>query len=692
MSHAVSLERLWGPNTRGVLLSALAILALTGCGGGGGGGTGIDPNDDHGSSAFNATVITPDGANFKGQINYPTDVDWFRFRGIQAITYVLQIEGFPPDPRVRPDLDLTGDGTFNLTAQIIGIDGATQLYNTAGTEGGDVYDIDPAGTTTEENEFVTGDTRIVWTCPTTNDYFIKIAHSREQTGIGAYELHLATSQIATVFSVNTAGQTGANDLFIADDQGVWFDGWMGGYLEFDSFEIEEELGRRSITGVASTSEAVFQPGGMDPDPEDIALHLHYGFGNIYSPSGSSEPNDNTHSGFLEASFPCCAGSARDGVSVTDARLTLPDGSVARVPVEYQPVQLSPDLPQHAYRFSINLGDAVTGSRLEPIPDNVMRSLVGRRWYADVHPITDMELDSNPAAVSLPEGDVYQMFQSELQVDTSSVILRDGFLLPENPDRGLAGFQLLYDASLKLFQVAHSTYFVDVTCTCEVPPPTPENPNPVQPPPTITVFSPDYAGFVGQRVRVHQGGPGQTGPVIIDVGTLPPAQLPPIISAAGFKVPIRQLTDAEQQILRNAYYTTGFYVQVTDSVTGAPLLRADSTFMEISVFPTLEPCSFPPCSGRDASPGVLDRGTVNFATTRAGTGDITVYLNGEIVGRLNQAISPDNVPACGLTGDGRTVATEIYPENYYWHAYAEDGTTWDGHVTVGTDTCETILLE
>jgi hypothetical protein len=144
------------------------------------------------------------------------------------------------------------------------------------------------------------------------------------------------------------------------------------------------------------------------------------------------------------------------------------------------------------------------------------------------------------------------------------------------------------------------------------------------------------------------------------------------------------------ILRDAFYTDGFYVEITDQFTGEPLLRAQG-LLEISTFPFLEPCSFPPCARTEPEYPPL-KGTVNFATSRRSAGGVTVYLNGEDIGLLNQPVSLDDVPACGLEGDGRTLAAEMWPESYYWHAHGADGTFWDGHVTITGDSCETILLE
>ena len=685
MSQAVSLGRLCGPKTRGALISTLAAIALIGCGGGGGGGSSFPTADEHGNFAAEATLITPDGRNFSGQINHPTDEDWFKFRGIQGVTYVLQVSGFPRDPNVPEEFDLNGDGNFNLTARIINFDGGTQLANSTGTAGGTRNDIDPAGVEESPFGFVTGDSRIVWVCPTTNDYFIQVQHSREQTGIGAYVLRVATSQLAVVVPEDTISQTGGNDFFIFDDNGVWFVGIITGLANIRFFESEE--GEAFDFGFEfGLSEAVFQPDAKEP--EDWVIHFHLGSPNNFFPSNSFNATDGDppHPSFGE--IPIDVFIIGDGGRSLDASVQFPDGTVARVPVTIEEVTPIGETGLRG-RGTLRFSDAIAETRGETaeLSEQQLRTFIGFPWYWDIHPITDMEVNSNPAATSRPQSDIYQTFESDFVMTPGNVLRDDGTPLPEEVARGIPAFEIQYDSSLKLFQVATQQYDVLVT--------------PFDPPP-VQILNPDYAPFVGDRVRVHSGGPNETGSVLIDLGTLPLIVPPPTgvpdfehittFEEPGFRAPIRQLTDAEVQTLRNAHYGDGFYVQVSDAFTGQPLVRANSTEMEISFFDTAEPCMFPPCNpGRGDSPGVMDRGTVNFATTRD-AGDITVWVNGEIIGLLNEQVSKDNLPACGIVGGGATVATEIWPENYYWHALAEDGTTWDGHVNITTDGCETILLE
>src|SRR5690606_32041058 len=117
-----------------------------------------------------------------------------------------------------------------------------------------------------------------------------------------------------------------------------------------------------------------------------------------------------------------------------------------------------------------------------------------------------------------------------------------------------------------------------------------------------LVDPDYAAFVGDRVRVREGQPGENGPVLIDLGTLPAIVPPPTIEfpnptflkieEPGFRAPIRQLSDEEAEELRDAFYdeNRGFYIEVTDAQTQQRIARAEGNELEISFFPSEGRCT------------------------------------------------------------------------------------------------------
>ncbi len=694
---AVGLGKGW---TKAARLAAVALaggLLAAGCragGGGGGDATGISATDEHGNLFLEATLITPggksDGANVRGQINYPGDVDWFVFRGIQGVGYVLQVTGFPPNPDVRPDLDLTGDGTRVLIPAIQNVLGATQLVNTAGTAGGIPSDINPAGMEGTEGFVVIGDSRFMWVCPTTNAQFaFAIFHEREQTGIGAYEVRVASSQLMTVDSSDTIFQSGARFVFIADDSGVWFSDFMWGGLQYTFLEYEEAIDTTENGFVFLISDLVFRPDNDTPEP--VVVHAHRGFPNNFVQELSTWTFVNDHERFAEVQFDFSRSRSPGDVVAATGSGKLPDGTEFRFPVEARIVENAESTPAGWYTVEAKVdfeeiaterGICCGGSDGFDFDGGVVRTFTGFDWYMDLHPQPDVEeIDPVPLASSRPLGDIYQVFETHFEMSQGNVVRADGSRIPED-ERGFLAFILYYDAALKLFQVATQEFQY----------------SPNYPYPGFFI-DPDYSSFVGDRVRVHAGGPGEVGPMIIDLGTLPGIAGPPTVrlpsldtvaEEPGFRAPVRQLTDSEALELRETYYDTGFYMEVTDRFSGEPLLRAESDIFEISFFDELEPCSFPPCSGLDPMEN-SQKGTATFASALAGEGPVDVYVNGELIGSLSETVSAGDLPGCGVEGDNRTVATEIWPETYYWHAHGKNGKTWDGHVTVTGGACNLVVI-
>lgn len=684
----------WSKLVQAVALGSITSVVYSGCVGGGasGGGNGIDSRDDHGDGPANATVIIPDGANIVGQINFPqtterdADVDWFRFQGIEGIVYTLQISGFPPDPDVDIDLDLTGDGDDLLVPQILVFNGVTQLVNSSGTQGGEPVDVPVAGSDEDELNDV-GDSRIVFAAPLTNTYFIRIAHRRDLTGIGAYELRLASSQLSEILEDDAMFQTGSRFVSLTTDaDGNFFADTVAGGVFFDFFEIQESLDTVLYGLVYGWDPFIFFPN--EEDPSDGLIHLHAGHPNNFLPEESINTTlpPAAHPNIIEIGVETILVPTGGGRTSTGT-LTLSDGSKARFPVEVlssEPTTLPNGIPGTRARMALHLGDAIDerGETVD-VGEEEFRRIIGFPWYMDLHPQDDMTLDSLPVATSRPYGGLYQIFETTFEVDPGNVAGDEG---STSADRGLPLFNIFYDSSLKLFQVATQEYQI------------------FGPPYQGFILNPDYESFVGDRVRVREGQPGESGPVIIDLGTLPAIQSPPtalvpfiditVREEPGFRAPIRQLTDSEAEDLRDAFYDPerGFYVEVSDAVTGQRLARAEGNDLEISFFDSGARCSFPPCTEeQDVASGPTAKGTVTFASGLPNGVTLELFANGKELGALAEPVNSNDLPACGLTGDNRTLAAEFWPETYYWRAYGSDGKTYEGHVTVTPHGCQLVVI-
>ncbi len=327
---AVRLRASWTQAAQFAALALASGLLAAGCRSSGVTvGSGIRTTDEHGNTAFTATRITPDERNVSGQINFPgfldseRDIDWFVFRGIAGVGYALQIHGFPADPTVRPEYDLNGDheGDDQLSAQIVGIDGATQLVNTSGTEGGDSYDIAAAGF--RDGAGRVGDGRYFWICPSTNDYFISIRHRRN--GIGAYRFRLGTSQTTTMGSPENITfpddlQFGQRFLNIVNDSGeLRYAGLVIGGILAPQVEFIGSLGATDIRDIGGYIDPITFIG--DTDPQTPHIHAHYGAPNVFFPEESINltDGDDPHMNILDIALPATrdALSAKSQSWVTD---------------------------------------------------------------------------------------------------------------------------------------------------------------------------------------------------------------------------------------------------------------------------------------------------------------------------------------------------------------------------------------
>ncbi len=283
--------------------------------------------------------------------------------------------------------------------------------------------------------------------------------------------------------------------------------------------------------------------------------------------------------------------------------------------------------------------------------------------------------------------MYSFFETALDARESNVILRDGTRLVDvDGNRGVGpGFNLFYDTALKTFQVSRRVYFPGDVRSGD-----PFEFDPFDIPGEILLA--DSEPFTNDRIRVHSGGVGEVGPVLIDLGFIPLPRHPPttLSNNQGFTVPespgfrnvIKQLSNAEAELLRAAFYGDGFYVEITDNSNGQPLARAEG-FLEIALFDAAR---------RAANGEPLTKGTINFASEYGDGGEVTVISNGKIIGVLNEFIEMGgDPPDCGIVPTGQSVSAEYWPSEYYDRAFAEDGTEWEGHFQVISDSCATIVL-
>ena len=144
-----------------------------------------------------------------------------------------------------------------------------------------------------------------------------------------------------------------------------------------------------------------------------------------------------------------------------------------------------------------------------------------------------------------------------------------------------------------------------------------------------------------------------------------------------------MTDEQVNMLRDKFYEGNFYVQLDSA--GVPLSRAEWDELNFQLNPNdvIQPF------GRIGN--AYTRGTASFVAESESNGPITVIANGKILGDITSA-SEGDAPVCGESPAGTSVSAKYIPQEYYYRAFAEDGTEWEGFFTVEDAGCTTVVLE
>lgn len=659
-------------------LALILVAFLAGCSGGGGGGgglvtpPGIPKVDLHGDTAGFATLVLADGAKMHGAFNTFEDEDWFKFRGVAGVAYTLQLTGHPAP---APD---HGNPIALMLVTLYKPDAGTQNLNSTGTDGGTQYDIDPILLEEDGDELVFGDSRITFRCPTTSVYYIRLENG--VTTLGNYVIKLGSSQIGiNVADVYTPQY---RSVFVTDPDDGWvmFDGVVGGLIGDFSLGIGDFSMVRSI-GLAAllVPEVTFldEDGVPEDDPQVPAAHIHYGIPHATYPELRFDltpiDGDDPHPFAVDLLDGAKAGGdlSEPGVFESPLKIDGKETGLTKTVTKNGYVTTEDGTKMLSFDIHISLDQSDGTKAIEDaLEDDAWRMLMGFEWFADVHYTDDYEVDPEPVATSDAWGGAYNIFESKLVLTSQSVVPPP--LFPRPP------FTLHFDAALQTFQVAFQQY----SLTSRDYMGGPGRPRPISP-----TLADQYAGGV---IDIHSGAPGTNGPVILELGRVPNSVPPPAYHSP-FDLPgglgrppgqrhvVKILSDAEMDRFRQAYYFgSGIYVDVHTAENPPGAARAD-IFLDMA----LDGQTLFTKSGENAE------GSVTFVSDYLDGGDITVVANGEIQGTIDHAST--STPECGAAMPGEAVSVNLAPETYYYRAVAEDGTEWDGLVTIEDGSCETITL-
>jgi hypothetical protein len=434
MNQSATRSRLLPQALRSALLLALAS-SIAACSGGGGGGpdanppnTGVLQPDLHGDTPATATRILPDQGSIIEAINHPGDVDWFKYKAVAGVVYVLQISGFNSQFPDIEDRNANLNGDFGLLTAFFLPNASTQEQTTAGNLGGTPFDVNIAGI---DDTSIIGDSRIFWIAPTTGTHYFRLTHNRTN-GIGNYHVNLASSHFGQTQDLQIA-RTDWRAVIVPgteDDDPPFF---VNEYVQMAVGPVTWDLtllevgfggiGIREEVFLIEEDEGAFV---FAEDPEPITAHVHVGYPNILEAHKRLDATDGDGHAVAAAIELV---NTRGDQFATEAVYTSADSSQFRFPVRKRDEDWNLAtrggmiaLPKYTIDFGAR------GSRqAEIIAPDIVRLLVGWPFFIDAHYTTNFDLEENlpwyfnrriragdaPIAVSAHLADSYSIFETPL---------------------------------------------------------------------------------------------------------------------------------------------------------------------------------------------------------------------------------------------------------------------------------------
>lgn len=630
--------------SKGIALSLCTILAAAGCSGGGSAGSGspdrnqslnVGGPDLDGNTFGSATMVPVGGGIVERHINTPGDVDFFGFDLVGGNLYGIQFAGLPSQGGEL----VAGSTEYSL------LDGAGNSLQSIGSSPF------PAGVDTED-----GNLADMFIAPFDGRFFLRY-QGELANDVAIYRFRISDSRLGVANArgdarltplPNTLGRVTNVRSFVSivDDEGVQL--FIGPAL--NRTEAETSFLTGSIFGpvvqVTSTSD------GLIPPTFGTFIEANYGVSATEITFLDSEgvPEDDPQEQVSHIHWGIPSGDLSDGIDDT--------------------LWLDENNPTDNFRLDNNFQDGVPHPSISVIdPDaetlslDLLHLIVSQDWYIDHHITTDLDLYPFPIVSSHPQGGI-QFFDSAFVLNGFDTVPATG---------STRTLEVVYNDE---FQVFYMPYDVD-------------------------------SELAGSDIHVHAGRPGEVGEVILDLGTVPDFAARPPFESVRLGVPdfipgveniIKRLSNIEATRLRQASYTTGWYIDVHTEpfFVTQPEIRSNAEF-EVNLEIASSTVSFDPNPNRGGALGLnaqLHRGMgdVSFVTETMAYGDITVVLNGEIIGELTDSASVDDA-GCPDADNATTVTSEIREGTYYYRAYGEDDVVWEGYVTVDSaeGACNSIVL-
>ena len=664
-----------------ILFSATIALSACSGGGGGGGGAGLPDTDDDilffgedtdpdsifpGPGESPIKVLRTGEGVVSAFINSPGDVDYYQLQLRANVRYGLQAFHFPTVFGNQPInsehrftlFNSTGTTTDGTPVTWTGDDAWPGVIAPVLTESS-LVGVGAGGATA----LLGGNLAFSWVAPYTGKYYIRVENFFS-AGIGEYSFRLMSSQlgVATAREASVSNFRSFTTLVDPEDGWLVYNGQASGTISPIEFHIGPTFDGGSTSRVSfgwSVSQPIYfltdEDGTVSDTPETPAVHIHYGIPSRHLADGQDDIFYNN-----DPVSPIWPFLGPNDNYLPDNNLTPDPGVVVDIGIgSIADVLLTPDM---------------------------VHLMLGQHWYVDVHyhsnsnteldSTTDITLASTPIVSSRPQGGL-SMYDSRLVLN--------GFDFPEGTDTGAT-------ETLEVFYSdEHQAFYLQYGLN---------------------------SSLAGQDIHVHAGGPESTGPIIVDLGTVPFPTIRPVYEPEWDVGPlgpgltfrfipnleniIKKITNIEAQALKDATFNGGWYIDVhTDpffSDPDHPLIRSDAIlFDNLEVAALYAPDflvrsdeNFEAQLARASFKDTGDSGDVNFVSDDLAYGPIVVYLDNETMGQLDLAAGDDAI-ACGQDVPGQSIGIVGKSGTYAYHGSAANGVYWEGTVTIEAGACITVVL-
>lgn len=527
---------------KSMAFSLCAVLVAAGCSGGGSSGSGTPRSNENlnvggpdtiGNTLDQARSVRVGDGIVESFINTPGDIDYFTFDLHGGNLYGIQFAGLHSS-NVEGNL-----GRVEYSIQYFAPGSEPGNFDTFPSIGTLAF---PSGVDTDED---TANLADIFVPPYSGRYYLRFSGERAND-VGQYRFRIASSRLGESIPRGdarlsddptslgfTRNRRSYVQIFDPDDGFELFEGPATSFTDSSSTYLEGELAVPWIA-VYGVRLNVGEPAFFDTEVETLDT-IPYTYPEVFFKDQEGVTNDDPETNSVHIHFGIPSGDLNDDIDDTAWFGESPGNTFQN------------------FRPSINLQDstddhptivAIDGESEATFDLTLLHLIASQDWFMDVHFTTNYAAYPFPIVTSHPQGGI-RFFDSAFVLNGFETVPATG---------STRELEVVYNDS---FQVFYIPYDVD-------------------------------SELAGSPIHVHQGAPGEEGPILINLGTVPELTKRPFLESAllgsqdfvpGVENIIKRLTDAEAKLIRDAAFSTGWYLDVHTEpfFVVKPEIRADARF-------------------------------------------------------------------------------------------------------------------